>query len=626
MTFAVRLIAGLTMLVAILAGPGVSSSALARDVKRPNIVLVVTDDQGYGDLGVTGNPVIRTPEIDRLWRESAHFTDFHVDPMCSPTRAALMTGRSSLSAGVYWTIMGRNILPADRLTMPEVLRANGYRTGLFGKWHLGDNYPFRPEDRGFDRVVMMGGGGIGQTWDHWGNDHFGDVYLVDGKPIPYAGYSNDVWFDEAESFIRAAHESDQPFFAYIPTNNAHGPYRAPYETVKPYLDAGLPEMVARFYGMITEVDRRVGKLRTALVDMGIERDTIFIFMSDNGTSFDGKRIAAAAGNEDFSEFRAANPTSAGWEPNSGMAGAKGSVMDGGHRVPFTLRWPGGGIAQGKNIAELTAHYDLMPTLIDWLDLKLPRNATFEGVSFLPALRGEAMPERSVIVTAQNARDPSPDRPAAVLSSRWRYLPQEKALHDIRSDPGQSRNVASQHPEITARMQAAFHRWWQARIPDFVPIQRPMIGTPDEPVTRITAIDASLPPGNFPTTAFPWWPGEVDRVYGGMSIDGWVGREETIPVQTIALRAAKAGTYRISAFFHDKPALRVIPYGTAMLEVNGRTISKAVPRNATSVDFDVPIEAGEVDLKAWFTGAPSASGGDIPRSPAFYLYIEPTTTR
>ena len=217
----------------------------------PNVILVITDDQGYGDIGFTGNPVIQTPAIDRLRTQGTLLNNFHVDPTCAPTRAALMTGRYSDRVGVWHTIMGRNMLRTREVTMADVFAESGYVTGLFGKWHLGDDYPYRPEDRGFRHSVHHKAGGVGQAPDYWGNDYFDDTYFVNGKPRQFTGFCTDVWFDEGMKFIRQNRK--QPFFAYISTNAPHGPFYCPLDYTEPYENnpgVSTPE----FYGMVTNLD------------------------------------------------------------------------------------------------------------------------------------------------------------------------------------------------------------------------------------------------------------------------------------------------------------------------------------------------------------------------------------
>ena len=277
--------------------------------RRPNVILVMTDDQGYGDLRCLGNEVINTPHCDRLYEQSVRLVDFHVAPTCAPTRAGLMTGRYCNRTGVWHTIMGRSILRGDEVTMADVFGASGYQTGIFGKWHLGDNYPSRPEDRGFTESLVHGGGGVGQTPDFWGNDYTDDTYWHNGTPTPCEGYCSDVFFSAAMDF--AQESGDEPFFAYVPLNAAHTPYNIADEWVQPYRDAGLEARLARFYGIITNIDWNMGRLMDKLDELGIADDTILIFMTDNGT-----------GDRGF---------------NAGMRGRKGSEYEGGHRVPFFMR-------------------------------------------------------------------------------------------------------------------------------------------------------------------------------------------------------------------------------------------------------------------------------------------------
>lgn len=188
----------------------------------PNVILVMTDDQGYGDLGCHGNKIIKTPNLDNLYSQSTRLTNFHVSPTCSPTRAALLTGHYSNLTGVWHTVSGRSLIHRDEIVLAKTFKTSGYATGMFGKWHLGDNYPFRPQDRGFDEVVIHAGGGIGNTHDYWNNDYFDDYYSHNGQYKKYQGYCTDVWFSEAIRFIEK--NQDQPFFCYISTNAPHGPF------------------------------------------------------------------------------------------------------------------------------------------------------------------------------------------------------------------------------------------------------------------------------------------------------------------------------------------------------------------------------------------------------------------
>ena len=247
------------------------------DVDRPDVVLIMTDDQGYGDLACHGNPVIKTPHLDQLYLDSVRFTNFHVDPTCSPTRGALMSGKYSHRAKVWHTIAGGNHLRASEMTMADAFRASGYRTGMFGKWHLGDNYPYRPFEPGFERAVAHQGGGVGQTPDFWGNNYFDDSYFHNGQVRKHEGYCTDIWFEQAFDFIDEC--GDDPFFVYLATNAPHCPCLVADKYTQPYRDN--PEIVhPEFYGMITNIDENFGRLLAKLDADGLSDDTILIFMTE----------------------------------------------------------------------------------------------------------------------------------------------------------------------------------------------------------------------------------------------------------------------------------------------------------------------------------------------------------
>ena len=258
---------------------------LASAAERPNVILIMTDDQGYGDLGCHGNPVLKTPHLDDLHEESMRFTDFHVSPFCTPTRAALMSGNHPGVTGAYRTSAGRTMMHESEKTVADLFAENGYATGMVGKWHLGDNAPHRPQDRGFQDVVWHRCGGIGQASDYWGNDYFDDTYERNGEFEKFEGYCTDVWFREGMRFV--SENKEKPFFLYLSLNAPHGPYRVPKEWAKPYegkKDVANPN----FYGMVANIDHNMGLLRAQLDKLGLSEDTIVIFMTDNGTAAGAK--------------------------------------------------------------------------------------------------------------------------------------------------------------------------------------------------------------------------------------------------------------------------------------------------------------------------------------------------
>lgn len=429
-----------------------------------NIVFVITDDQGYGDLACNGNPVIKTPNIDKLAGESSGLTDYHVAPTCSPTRCSLLTGHWTNRTGVWHTIMGRSMLRENEVTLAQMLKDGGYQTGMFGKWHLGDNYPYRPEDRGFMEVYRHGGGGVGQTPDVWDNSYFDGSYFHNGEIVPAKGFCTDVFFEQANAFIEKCATEKKPFFAYISLNAPHGPLHAPQK----YLDMyeGQSDSIASFYGMITNIDDNVGKTRSLVKKLGIEDDTIFIFTTDNGT---------ASGAKVF---------------NAGMKGNKGSAYDGGHRVPFFVHWPAGGLTKKHEVDELTHVTDIVPTLLEMAGVDKPKDVKFDGVSiaalFDPS-KDVDWPERYVISDSQRVRDPIKWRGSAVMSKQYRLI-NGKELYDIGTDPGQKNNIAKENPEVVASMRDFYDKWWAELEPSFKETTEIYLGHPEHPVVSLTAHD------------------------------------------------------------------------------------------------------------------------------------------
>jgi arylsulfatase A-like enzyme len=429
----------LSFLAALTAVSGVAELNAA---DKPNVVIVITDDQGYGDLSCHGNEVLKTPNIDKLHSESVRLLDYHVAPTCSPTRAAFLTGHWTNRTGVWHTIMGRSMLRENEVTLGQIFKDSGYSTGMFGKWHLGDNYPFRPEDRGFDEVMRHGGGGVGQTPDFWDNAYFDGSYFHNSKPESVKGFCTDVWFDYAKKFIKSQKAADKPFLTYIATNAPHGPMHAPPKFSKPYEKLGVG--TANFFGMIANIDRNVGLLRSFLDDEGLTDNTIFIFTTDNGTSSGAKVF------------------------NAGMRGQKGSEYDGGHRVPFFIHWPNGKLTGGRDVKPITAYVDVVPTLIEMCDVAAPKNVKFDGTSIKSLLYGvekESWPDRILVTDSQRVKDPIKWRKSAVMTSRWR-LNNGKELYDMDDDPGQSKNVAGNHPKVVERLTSFYDDWWTELLPTF----------------------------------------------------------------------------------------------------------------------------------------------------------------
>ena len=565
----------------------------------PNVVLVITDDQGYGDLGCTGNPWIQTPNIDAFHDVSFRCEDFHVSPLCAPTRGGIMSGHYPVRNGAWATCWGRSILRKDEVTMADVFADSGYATGMFGKWHLGDNYPYRPQDRGFERVVAHKGGGVGQTPDFWGNNYFDDTYFHNGRPLPHEGYCTDVWFEEAMKFIDESREG--PFFCYIATNAPHSPYLVAERYKALY--AGNPDIPEpAFYGMITNIDENFGRLRVHLQELGIEDDTLLIFMTDNGSS--GGCVIAG---DHF--------VTQGY--NAGMRGRKASYYDGGHRVPFYYRWPNGGIEGGRDVGELVTHVDLLPTFIDLFGLKDP-GVDFDGLSVAPLLKGEAqeLPDREIYVQYRQSTDPPEKWTNAVMTRRWRLVRGDE-LYDIESDPGQERDVADRHPDVVARLRAAHERWWEDISPLFEQFCPISLGADAENPTRLDAMDvmgdvawnqghilaAQKSTGRWavlverPGTyrfSLRRWPDELD-----LPIEGETTEED----------------YERNAYSYLAPQKALHPT-RARLKLFDREEVLDVDASAKEITFTLDLDrTGETTLEAWFIDDSGEEQG------AYYVYVE-----
>jgi arylsulfatase A-like enzyme len=401
----------------------------------PNVIFILTDDQGPGDLGAHGNPWLKTPHLDQFHAESVRFTDYHVSPVCTPTRGALMTGRYPINNGAWATYKGRDALSPDTTTLADIFQANGYQTGLFGKWHLGDAYPVRATDSGFGLSVQHKSGGVGELSDYWGNNYFDDTYFVNNEPRPFEGYCTDIWFDEAMQFMRE--NRDRPFFAYIPTNAPHGPFFVPEKYAAPYRELeGTKINRAAFYGMIANIDENFGRLEAFLHETGLADNTIVIFMTDNGS---GGGVS--------------NDETIGY--NNGLRGRKGRYADGGHRVPFFIRWPDGKVTGGRDIDDPTAHVDVLPTLAGLCNLDVPADLELDGVDLSPLLLGQKdhLAERTVFVhNNQDWRPPADVNPSAIIRGKWRLM-NGTELYDTTTDRHQDHDLSAQHPEIVEALLA-----------------------------------------------------------------------------------------------------------------------------------------------------------------------------
>lgn len=429
---------------------------------RPNVVLFLTDDQGWADLGCHGNPYVRTPHLDAFAKAAVQLANFHVSPVCSPTRASLMTGRYHYRTGVTDVFNTSCQMDPAEVTLAEALRAAGYATGIFGKWHLGDDGPHAPHAQGFEESLVFRGAAM--------REYFGPELLHNGVAEKRDGYCTDIFTDAAIAFVQKHRE--RPFFVYLPTNLIHTPLHVADELRAPFAGLGLDGKTEKICAMLKNVDDNFGRLRKALADLGLEDNTLLIFTSDNGP---------CAGSVSTKRFMA------------GLHGLKGTVYENGIRVPCYMRWPAG-FRSPATVERLTAHIDVMPTVLEACGAATPAGVKFDGVSLMPLLRNPAAsgPDRTLILQWDSGKTPRRGHAYTVLTERWKLVqptgmdkpvqqmvrdryaelcraqgrgdrsiegPPRFELYDLKTDPGETRDLAAAHPDIVEKMRRQYDAWF-----------------------------------------------------------------------------------------------------------------------------------------------------------------------
>ncbi len=421
--------------VGLLSGPAAAGM-------RPNIVVIITDDQGYGDFSLHGNPTLKTPHIDALGRQSVRFSRFFVNSFCSPTRAALLTGRYPLRTGVFGVTHNKETMRAEEVTLAELFRAAGYRTGCFGKWHNGEQFPYTPQGQGFDEFFGFHNG-------HW-NNYFDTPLLRGAKFEPTKGYMTDVLTDEAIRFIGA--NGSGPFFCYLAYNAPHSPFQAPSAEFDHYKSLGLDDTLAAFYAMCARIDTNVGRILAEFERLKIADNTIVVFLTDNG---------GTAGVKHF---------------NAGMRGGKTSVHEGGTRVPLFVRWPAG-LKDAHVVEHIAAHIDITPTLLELCGIETPAGIKFDGRSLAPLLKGNESNWADRTLFTHNPINETNRYPGAVRTQKHRLVrelrggaqggskakadrpPSEWQLYDMQADPGEAKNIAGELPAVVADLSKQYESWF-----------------------------------------------------------------------------------------------------------------------------------------------------------------------
>jgi len=547
------------------------------------VILVLTDDQGYGDLGCHGNDKIKTPFLDEFHNQSVRFTNFYVCPLCSPTRASLLTGRYNYRTGVVDTWVGLSMMRPDEVTLAESLKAAGYKTGIFGKWHLGDHFPLRPVDQGFEECLIHKGAGMGGRANPPDNKYYDPILYRNEKPEQFKGYCTDIFFTAAMEFVE--NQREQPFFAYIPTNVPHVPLEIRDEEVEPYTAMGLDEITAKHYAMLTNLDWNFGLLMRKLKELNLEEDTIVIFLSDNGPAYGERRY------------------------NAGLREAKGSVYDGGIKVPFFIRWPRQ-LQAGTNIDRIGAHIDVLPTILDMCKIKETDEVQRDGLSLAPLLRasGEAWPDRTLFFQQCRPDSDGIDRPRPftncaarnqnykiVMTAENRRERQTKAigfeeteLFDMIRDPGEKTDISAAHPVIVQDMRQAYEAWFNDVTKDLVPVHIGL-GSPEQNPVTLTNQDL-------------FGPGSATS-YSSSSRLSRNPEEEPDGYGVWNVQVFRSGRYRITFRLGPAGTYKNIPLksGQAVFKLGKTAKTQDIEAGSDRISFELSLTKMKGELETYFTG-------------------------
>ncbi len=542
----------------------VRATTAAEPTTPTNVLLIMTDNQGYFELGCKGDPYLKTPNIDDFAKESVDLCNFHAENFCSPSRAALLTGRQPMRYGVHDTIGGVSLLAANEVTIADRMRAAGYKTGIFGKWHLGMSYPFHPMYRGFDEVFINGGGGIGQLEDYLGNNHMNAHFQHNGKWVPTTGYSSDVLFDRAAQFIKSC--GDQAFFCYIPTPAVHFPVQAEPVALARIRKRGVTpkEASLSLLSMIENIDDNVGRLLRKLDEWNLSDNTLVIFMSDQGVGDEGspKPVWPGKGRKDV-----------------------GNAGEGKHRVFCMMRKPGLTVA-GENQA-LVCIRDVCPTIFDVCGLEIPDN--LDGRSLVPILKGNAdwQDERAIVMQCPRNRKRTKWRNAVVKQGDWRLINGDR-LYDIASDSLEERNVAALHPDVVARLNAVYDKFWNSLPPEEELLNRHILGAPECPTTQLCAMD--------------WYKGDAPWTQGPITAKRSQG--------AWAVQVQRGGRYRFELRLARKET--PVPIGATSARIRVGQVEAEAPMKPQDdvAILEVDLQPGEYDLETWFQGTDGRSWGAL----------------
>jgi arylsulfatase B len=531
--------------------------APALHAAKPNVVFILSDNQSYYEMSCHGHEQIKTPHIDAFAKQSVEFTHMYAEPYCSPSRTVIMTGRHAMRSGVFTTISGRSIMHRKDTTLPDIMKKNGYHTAIFGKWHLGFSYPYRPEDRGFDEVFIHGGGGVGQMEDYYGNTLFDTTFIHNGKVAPSKGYCTDTLFDQAMDYVEK--KKDGPFFCFVSTPVTHSPHHGPKELVAKMKADGMQGNLELF-AQVENLDMNIGRMIKKIDDLGLAKNTLVVYasdqgMSDRGAPHGGNRITQA--------------------------------HDPAQHIPFFARLPG---AKPYTCDRLTGIVDFFPTVLDYCDIDIPAGG--DGTSLMPLLTGGTWPkDRTMVTQCPRSRSASKWKNAVVRTERWRFT-NGKKLYDITKDPRQKTDIAAQHPEVVKQLTAAYDEFWASMPDQNETLSRHLLGAEACPEVTLNGMD-------WYKGASPWNRGAFKSSANG----AW------------AVTVVNDGRYTFDCRVFPREADKPVGRTKAKLKIGDIEKESTIAESATHALFEVDLKAGEYDLETFLSGDKGKPRG------ALFVYVK-----
>jgi arylsulfatase A-like enzyme len=561
----------LVVVVCAMCAPFVTVYGSGQIQTRPNVIVVLIDNMGYYELSRNGHQVVQTPRLDQLSEQAAYFSDFNAPPFCSPSRTALLTGRYALRAGVHNTVGGVSILNKDEITMADMLKKAGYHTAVFGKWHLGNTYPYAPKYRGFDEVFIHGGGGVSQLEDYYGNNHLDATWEHNGQYVKSRGFSTDVLFDQGIDFIGRNREA--PFFCFISTPAVHFPTLKHPEVTKRMLARGVEDSkFLAIYSMIENVDDNIGRLLDYLVKIKIRENTLLIVASDQGVN-----------------DRGADMHRAGEFVNRGVQ------YDEKHQVYCMIQYPELTDGNPGDIPQLAGMVDLLPTVLDICGLENPGN--LDGQNLRPLLAGSNAwdDERKLIVQCPRKRERFKWDNVSVKYKKWRFVDGEE-LYNVALDRGQLNNIIDEHPELVEELTKTYEVFWNSLPPGESLIPPHILGSEAMPSVRLNGMD--------------WYKGDAPWTQGAL--------DKKTSQGTWLVEIARDGSYRFELRRYPREASKPIGATEAAIEVGPVQKMVKLDEADKKAILELNLARGRYDMRSTFIDRSGA--GEHPQWGAYYVYV------